>query len=161
MNLFDILEAICDKVAEKFPNQDIYINQVPEGFERPSFYVSMFGFNDRDAWMGALNRTVAFQVVYFSPKDGRGNIDTVSQYTSYITLSTIFQHHGLQVLDRNLKITSVEGGPRDSEVYLTINLDYTFTPEDTPNPEDLYEKMMDLQAKYIIVNTEPMGSIEL
>lgn len=152
MNMFDILETVCDNVAARFPNKDIYINQMPEGFERPSFYVSMFGFNDKDIFQGALKRNTAFQVVYFAPKDARGNIDTASQYSAYMILSQIFQHHGLQVLDRNIKITSVDGGPRDAEVYLTVNFEYIFSPEDVLKPEDLYEIMQVLQTKYIFNN---------
>jgi hypothetical protein len=149
MNMFDILEALCDNVAEKFSGHDIHINQVPEGFKRPSFYVTMIGFGDRDLSQGALKRTTAFQVVYFAPVDRRGIVDTANQYAAYMILSQIFQHHGLQVLDRNIKITSVDGGPRDKEVYLTINFEYGFSPEDMPNPEDLYQKMQELQVKYI------------
>lgn len=149
MNLLDILTKICEEINNKFINDNIYIAKVPEGFKRPSFFVSIINFNDKDLSNQVLNRDTAFQIVYFAPIDKRNNIDIIAQYSAYITLSQIFQHQGLQVKDRNIKITSINGGPRDAEVYLTVNFNYSFVPEDVIDPTILYEKVQDLQLKYI------------
>lgn len=148
MNMFNILETLCDTVHERFPTNKIYINQMPQGFERPSFYVSVVGFNDRDANKHTIERDIIFSIVHFSPVDQRGVVDAIAQYSSYMVLSQIFQHHGLKVKDRFIKITSVDGGPRDKEVYLNIRFGYKFNPEDFIDPESMYELMMNLQLKY-------------
>lgn len=147
MNTFDILETICDNIHEQFPVNPIYIQNTPQGFARPSFYVSIVGFSDSDFSNGTLYRNIAFQVVFFAPKNG-DVVDVVSQYTSYITLSELFTGQSLKVKDRYIKIKSVDGGPRDAEVYLTANFEYAYIPTDIMNPEEVHELMLRLEMKY-------------
>lgn len=147
MNTFDILETICDNIHAQFPTSPIYIQNTPQGFARPSFYVSIVGFNDNDFSNGTLHRNIAFQAVFFAPKNG-DVVDVVSQYTSYITLSELFTGQSLKVKDRYIKITSVDGGTRDAEVYLTVNFEYAYIPTDIMNPEEVYELMLRLEMKY-------------
>lgn len=150
MNLFDMIEAICDNIKLRFPANPIYIMQMPQGFKRPSFYVNLVGFSDRDLCKNGLRRKVIFDVVYFAGQDAKGIVNTVQQFTAYQRLIQIFQGQSLQVKDRYLKITGVDGSPRDAEVYLTISFEYTFTPDvfEDLDPEENIEIMNQLLLKY-------------
>ena len=146
MNIFDVLQSICDHVKSRFPTHPIYIMQVPQGFKRPSFYVNLVGFSDRDLCKDGLRRQAVFEVVYFAQQDAKGVVNPVIQLAAYEKLMQVFQKQSLPVKDRFLKITRVDGSTRDSEVYLTISFEYTFTPE-TAIPVDL-ELMQKLNMNY-------------
>ena len=146
MNIFDVLQSICDHVKSQFPTNSIYIMQVPQGFKRPSFYVNLVGFSDMDLCKDGLRRQAVFEVVHFAQQDAKGVVNPVIQLAAYEQLMQVFQKQSLPVKDRFLKITRVDGSTRDSEVYLTISFEYTFTPE-TAIPVDL-ELMQKLNIKY-------------
>ena len=145
MNLFSILEAICDHIKLAFPSSSIYIMQVPQGFKRPSFYVNLIGFSDRDLCQNALSRQAAFEVVYFAEQDAKGITNPVTQLAAFEQLMQIFQVQSLPVQDRYLKITRVDGSTRDNEVYLTVSFEYTFTPDLNKAEPEL---MQQLNAKF-------------
>ena len=142
MNLFDVLQSLCDHIKTQFPACPIYIMQVPQGFKRPSFYVNLVGFSDRDLCRDGLRRQAGCEVVHFAQQDAKGVVNPVKQFAAYEQLMRIFQQQALPVKDRFLKITRVDGSTRDSEVYLTISFEYTFTPEETiPATLDLMRQL--------------------
>lgn len=156
MDIYYLLKTICDNIAKEFPNQNIYINDVTQGFKRPSFYVSLVTFNDEDLVKGELNRNVTFEIVYFSPINERGQADKLAQSVSHMKLTDIFSTQAITVPtkkgqdDVRVKINSISGGPRDNEVYLTLDFEYGFIPDNDFSPEEAYELMQELQLKYIL-----------
>ena len=145
MNLFNILESICDHIKTAFPAQPIYIMQVPQGFKRPSFYVNLIGFSDRDLCQNGIRRNVAFEIIYFAEQDSKGITNPVTQLVAFERLMKIFQQQSLPVQERYLKITRVDGATRDSEVYLAVSFEYAFTPDLN---KDEAELMQQLNAKF-------------
>lgn len=145
MNLFNILQSICDHIKVAFPAQPIYIMQVPQGFKRPSFYVNLIGFSDRDLCKNGIRRNIAFEIVYFAEQDSKGITNPVTQLVAFERLMQLFQQQSLQAQDRHLKITRVDGSTRDSEVYLTVSFEYAFTPDLS---DDTAELMRQLNVKY-------------
>ena len=149
MDLFDIVKATCDNIKELFPAAPIYIMQIPEGFKRPSFGVGIAGFRDADLCRDGLRRSVSLSITYFAPQDAKGIVNAPDQLAAYQRLLTLFQRQSLPVSDRHLTISRIDGGPRDSEIYLTVGLEYTFTPDlpDHLEPVD-YELMQKLYLDY-------------
>ena len=142
MNLFDILKSTCDQIKAGFPESPIHIIQLPQGFKRPAFSVNLIGFHDKDLCKNGLQRKVALDIVYFAPQDAKGIANPVQLYTEFQKLLEIFRHQSLQVSDRYVKITGVDGGPRESEIYLTVRLEYTFTPgTETETECELMQKL--------------------
>lgn len=144
MNLFDIIKSTCDHIKAVFPAAQIHISQLPQGFERPAFYVNLIGFDDKDLCKNGLQRKLALSIVYFPPQDARGLVNPAQRYEAFQKLLAIFQHQCLKVNERFLKITSIDGGPRDSEIYLDIGIKYSFTPGSEPE----YELMQKLITAY-------------
>lgn len=148
MNIFDILNAICEAVAAQFKTAPIYINNIAKGFERPSFLVKSTNFTDTDMTNGSFRRHSSFQIVYFAPKNEYDEVDGEMQYAAYIALSQIFQGQAFEVEDRFIKITQVQGAPRDAEVYLTVTFDYVFEGDSPLTPTEAYELMKEINLKY-------------
>ena len=147
MNIFDILETICDRVKEQFPDKPIYIMQTPQGFKRPSCYVTLIGLNDRDLCKDGIRRRIIFDVVYFGAQDKNNISNPIEQLTANEKLLKIFHTQSFAVKDRYLKIEDVSGGMRDNEVYLTVSFEYAFTPgleDELPG----YDIMQELNMKY-------------
>lgn len=147
MNIFDILETICDRVKEQFPDKPIYIMQTPQGFKRPSCYVTLIGLNDRDLCKDGIRRRIIFDVVYFGAQDKNNIANPIEQLSANEKLLKIFHTQSFAVKDRCLKIEDVSGGMRDNEVYLTVSFEYSFTPgleDELPG----YDVMRELNMKY-------------
>lgn len=153
MMMFDILETICDRIFERFPGSPIHIKGMPQGFARPAFFTRMAAFQDQDLNKGIMMRNIAYDIVFFAPKDDDGVVDTIQQYASYAIMAQLFQHQSLDVKGRHVKVTSVDGGPRDAEVYLTVNFEYAYAPEDAITPPELMEMMQILEMKYFVIQT--------
>lgn len=149
MDLFYIVESICKHISERFDDTNIYINDVPQGFSRPSFYVGLVDFVDQDLSLGTMNRRATFEIVYFAPLNSRGLTDKFKQHAVYMNMASIFSEHSLAVKDRYIKITSKNGNLTDTEAHLSVNLDYTVDNDSIINVDELCELMRDLQIKYL------------
>ena len=145
MNLFEIIKTVCDNIKATFPETPIHIMQLPQGFKRPAFSVKMIGFADQDLCKNGLRRKLSLDIVCFSPQDAKGSINAVQQLIDFQKLLEIFQRQSLKVNDRYLKITNVDGGPRDAEIYLTVRFEYTFSPSDEIEYEIMQQLFMDYQ----------------
>ena len=152
MTLLDIIEAICDTIKYRFPDNPIYIMQMPQGFKRPSFYVNIIGFTDRDLNLNGIKRNMAIEIVYFANQNKQNVVDAVQQLTAFQTILNIFHGQCITVKDRCPKISKVHSEIRSNEVYLSLNLDYTFTPNTFNDGTIEYELMQNLITKYQEVN---------
>lgn len=150
MDLFYIIESICNEIADNFLNTNIYINQVPQNFKRPSFYVGLIGFSDSDFSLGALNRKAIYEVIYFSELNDRGIANKTKQITDYSNLLNIFNNHSLEVKDRFIKITSKNGSITEKETILNIDFEYTID-NDLVNIDSnrVYEFIKEIQVRYL------------
>ena len=148
MDLFYIIESICEHIRGRFEDTNIYINSVPQGFVRPSFYVGLVDFSDKDLNLGTISRRATFEIVYFAPINSRGLTDKTQQYAAYITMASLFSNHSLAVKDRYLKIVSKNGDLTDSEAHLSVDLEYTVDNDSIDATENLYELMRELSLKY-------------
>ena len=152
MTLLDIIEAICDTIKYRFHDHPIYIMQMPQGFKRPSFYVNIIGFTDRDLNLNGIKRNMAIEIVYFANQNKQNIVDSVQQLTAFQTLLNIFHGQCITVKDRCPKISKVYSEIRSNEVYLSLNLDYTFTPNTFNDGTTEYELMQNIITKYQEVN---------
>lgn len=149
MDLFYIIESICEHIHDRFEEANIYINDVPQGFSRPSFYVELVDFVDTDFNLGTMDRRATFEIIYFAPVNSRGLTDKMKQHAVYMNMASIFSEHSLAVKDRYIKIVSKSGNLTDSEAHLTLNFEYSID-NDCVSEDDLYELMSQLQSKYLL-----------
>jgi hypothetical protein len=129
----EIITAISTLIAQK-NDLTIYIQNVGEGFERPSFLISHINSATNDLNREVIDNNIFIQIVYYAPWDEYENVDAVNQYTMHDTLKGIFKKGYFFVGDRAVKITQLTGGPRDAEIYLTLNLTITEQKQDDVQP---------------------------
>jgi hypothetical protein len=136
----EIIDAISTAIAQK-NDSIIYLNNQPEGFERPSFFISQITYGNEIYNKSVMNNNIFIQIVYFAPyADDYNSVDVVNQYEVFDTLKDIFKSKYIKVVDRAAKITQMTGAPRDAEIYLTLNISLTESTqvvEDVPVAETI------------------------
>lgn len=147
--MVNILNAICETIAKEFTENPIYIDNLPQGFVRPSFYIELVNSRDTDWNTIAQNRQMTFQVMYFGGKDNFDNVSTLELYSVWSILERIF-YRTLKVKDNDYKkITSTELFIRDDILYMTLRLEFGHEISDTHLSSDMiYELMQELHIKY-------------
>jgi hypothetical protein len=127
-----------------------YIQTVPAGFKRPSFLVDYVTDSTEDLNRDMYQERITWQVVYFAPRDSDGirlrfNQITISDQLkealrNAMTLTSPELTEGEEVIRPAViyHIRDVEGGPRDDEVYMTVQLEAEFT-----RPRQAYDLMQE------------------
>lgn len=133
--IMDIINAISILIAQQ-SDATIYLSNQGEGFERPSFFISQINSATSDLNKFVMNNNIFIQIVYFAPfLDDYKNVDAVNQYNISDAIKEIFKVGYFMVGDRAVKVSQMTGGPRNGEVYLTLNL--TLTEDKQPIPEQV------------------------
>lgn len=151
--MINILNAICETIASQFKKSPIYIDTLPQGFVRPSFYIELVNSKDTDWNSTTQNRQMTFQIMYFGRKDDFNNVSTLELYSTWHTLERLF-YRTLKVTDESnkedyKKITSTEIFVRDDVLHMTLRLEFGQIINDTHlSPDRLYELMQELNIKY-------------
>lgn len=148
--MINILNAICETIAKEFPKSPIYIDNLPQGFVRPSFYIELVNSRDEDLNSTAQLREMTFQIMYFGKKDDFDNVSTIELYSVWNALERIF-YRALKVnKDDYKKITSTELLIKDDILFMTLRLEFGYSIKNNIlSPQEIYDLMRDLQIKYL------------
>lgn len=124
----ELIQAIAIVIAGKFEHT-IFIDEIGEDFERPSFFI--YRISDLDTPMNrwTYNTNTIIQIVYFSPLDNYQNIASKADQTSTIkTLKHAFMSSlGVKFGSNfaHLDKTKVDfTGDKDIFLQLTFNTTY-------------------------------------
>lgn len=121
-----IIDAISDKIAALYPDLYVYIDNIPEGFERPSFFVEFIQETSSPMNATTYLREISIQITYFGPLDNYYNVDVPTQYAVYEVIRTAFSGNTyIQVGDRAVKIAKFTGSNKNHEVFFEIDLETT------------------------------------
>jgi hypothetical protein len=122
----EIITAISTLIAQK-TDAPIFLSNQGEGFKRPSFFISQINSGTKDLNKFTIDNNIFIQIVYFAPWDDYENVDAVNQNDMSDLVKGIFKVGYFMVGDRAVKIApnGITGGPRDAEVYITLNLTLT------------------------------------
>jgi hypothetical protein len=133
--IMEIITAISTLIAQK-NDSIVYLNNLGEGFERPSFFISPINTGTTDLNKFTLDNNIFIQIVYYAPYiDDYKNVDATDQYNVSDMLKEIFKIGYFMVGDRAVKVPKITGGPRNAEVYITLNL--TLTEDKQPVQETI------------------------
>lgn len=153
--MFDILNAITEQIAAKFKNP-IYIDNLPQDFVRPSFYVELLNSTDTDMTSGLQERQMAFQITYFGKKDEYEVVSKSELYAVWMILEKLF-YRSLYIKENDYKkISSINQFIKDGSLITTLRLDFSYGIEqDNPlTPEEVYDLMKELNMKYNQIRTD-------
>lgn len=122
--LRDSLDAIRNFINLLYPKTIIYVNNVPEGFRRPSFYVGPAITDDVDLSHKIYRTRTIWQIVYFATVDKVGNPIGFEQIDVSGKLKTgLMEAMNLTGPSGTVyHLSDIEGGPRDAEVYINLTL---------------------------------------
>ncbi len=120
-----IIDAVCNLILSEYPGYTIYLEDLQESFDRPSFYVPFIQETQTDQNKTFYSRNIIMYIIFYAPLNGNNNPDKAVQYTVYENLRQLFSCGYFQIEDRSVKIRQLTGGPKGKEIYLGLNLDVT------------------------------------
>ncbi len=145
----DIITAVKELFAKKYPQETLYTNWTPADFERPSFLIenlnsSVSSFSAGTVKMQALCRITAFVEVDEYHNSQLEELNT----RQYATLG-LFAPGYLRVKDRALKVVKLEGGIAERDyAEVTVTLEWTEDLQEFAHIEELPK------AEHININME-------
>lgn len=139
-----LLNSVCKVIADAYPNIPIYIQEVPQEFERPSFFVTRVTdpreIKNRNIYGVKPN----FQIVYFGERDEANQVLAEPLYETDSKLEELFllalampvipKNEAEKKKKRYAKIESYTSQLRLDEGALYCNLTLDFT-EEIPNED--------------------------
>lgn len=148
--MIEVLNAVCRGIADDFTSSPIYIDNIPSGFIRPSFFVELISCQDTDYTTESQRMQMSFQITYFGKKDSFNNVSSLELYSALNVLQGTF-YRSLELEEGGfVKIDSLEHQIKDGMLFITLRLDFPATITDNHlSPEQTYELMRELQIKYL------------
>ncbi|QAT40837.1 DUF6838 family protein [Clostridium sp. JN-9] len=137
----ELINAIAAVIASKF-GYDIVVDEMGEGFKRPSFFI--YRISDLDMPMNryTYNNNTIIQIVYFSPIDDYGNIKSRADQASTIeTLKYKFMSDlAIEYDGKWAKIKQINSDyTGDKDIFLQLVLDTTIGTRQDPTVPTMKE----------------------
>ena len=120
----EITEAIKDLVEGARPGEPVYIDQLPQGFKRPSTLIEQSGHEWTDANRLAVRVKAQFALTCFSETDAHHISDATALAEMLDATAALFARGYLRVGDRCLKAAATLGGVDFEGSYVDLQLDY-------------------------------------
>lgn len=147
-----LLNSVCSVIASYFTNVPVHIEEVPEGFERGCFYVSLTTGSTELKNFTVYQDNPIFQIVYFGERNEADQVLAENLYEVKETLKRLFVLSmvmpvlppvGSTEKPRYAKIESYSDELRIAEGAIYARLVLNFT-EDIPKAQESYELMEDV-----------------
>lgn len=147
-----LLNSVCKVIADAYPNIPIYIQEVPQDFERPSFFVTKVTDPKEIKNRNIYGKKPNFQIVYFGKRDEANQVLAEPLYETDTKLEELFllalavpvipKDEAEKKKQRYAKIESYTSQLRLDEGALYCNLTLDFT-DNVPKQEvtDLVEEI--------------------
>lgn len=149
-----LLNSICSLLADKYRGVPVYIEDVPEGFQRPSFLVTLATEGTNLLNKNVYRDTSIYQIVYFGRLNASEQVYSERLYKVREELKALFllpgaipviSEKGSTEKRRYAHITSYSSEIRLSEksLYTKIGIDFT---EDTKQEKE-YELIQEIDLE--------------
>lgn len=142
------LDAIRAKLRATFPHiPRIDVNYAPSDFQEPSFYVQWAEYEADSLNVSGYQAQFAWEIVYFPPTDEAGDPDLFDLLeTAGRMLAAFMASPVLTAPDGSVfEIVEVQGGRRDDEAYLRIELS-----ADVERERPQYERMNNVRFDDVV-----------
>jgi hypothetical protein len=126
-----IIDEVNRLLVEIYPNYTVYINQVKDGFERPSFFIEFIIDNSSEINKNTTDESLFLQLTYFAKEDKFGLVDSIEQQEVLIKLKNLFKKGYITVEDRAIRVNA-SGITVDGEIGLNLKFSYF---EDRPSTD--------------------------
>lgn len=142
-----LLNSVCAVIASAYEGVPVHIEEIPEGFERDCFYVSLTTGSTELKNINVYQDDPVFQIVYFGKRNEADQVFAEKLYEVKEKLKELFllqmvlpviPLEGKAEKPRYAKIESYSDEMRISEGAIYARLVLNFT-EDIPKPPDEHE----------------------
>lgn len=142
-----LLNSICKVIASSYTGIPVYIEEVPNDFQRDCFLVTLATESTRFKNFSVYEDTPLFQVVYFGKRNEANQVLAENLYKVKEELKALFllrravpviPLEGVEEKPRYAKLENYSDEVRLSEGALYVKLSLSFT-EDIPRGEDPHE----------------------
>ena len=122
VKLSDILTAVMAPVAEKFPDRYLYIGQMPDRFERPSFFLQLVTTNRIRQSVGTDETEIYLTLTIHEELDASRNGNQHTALDDQDAVMELFRLGILKVSGRALPIAVSNGGQNRGEAYVEMTV---------------------------------------
>lgn len=146
-----LLNSVCKRLAQKYKGIPVYIEDLPEGFVRPSFFVTLATEGTNLKNKNVYEDTPIYQIVFHGRKNEANQVYSEELYKKKEELKALFllpgaipviSVEGSKEKKRYAKVTSYSSEVRLAEKSLYVKVGLSFT-EDTKQEEE-YELIQDV-----------------
>lgn len=150
----DIIEAIQVRIKEEsqtnsllYQLKQVHIDLLPKGFERPCVLVEYITNITTDGNKQLVHVIEFLTLTVFADRDKHGNVNTKDVLELQNAVSSLFRCGYLPVKDRNLHITSSNGGRDWDKAYIDVQLE--FFDRRLEHADETEDKMGNLHTRVI------------
>ena len=131
-----IQDEINKLLVKKYPNFTVYINKIPQDFERPSFAIEFIRNSLEEVNKGIIRETDYFTITYFAELDDYYNTDKFNLQNVLLNIQRVFRSGYIKIEDRAIKVKTSNGGSNDDEIYLDLQFEYYEDREEVKEQEE-------------------------
>lgn len=142
----EIRDAAIKSILAVRPFLQVYTDDLPRDFERPSILVELDSGTREDANIALLQRTETVLTTYFPTLDAHKACDREEMRREVSVLEDVFSGGYLQVGDRALHIIEIKTKLEQDEAYVDVTLQFL---DDRPGPGQQYETMQSAELALI------------
>lgn len=119
----DIMTGIAMVLANAVPENRVYLQKCPEGFERPSFLIEYVKTVCRDVNRKTVGKTISFKLTCFAPED---ESDQENSRLTEMQEKAIqaFADGYIPVIDRAVKVQNCTGSLDVDKAYIDLQFDF-------------------------------------
>lgn len=145
--MIQFFNGLVTVLNNSYPTQPVYIQRLPEGFQRPSFLIEFVSGSTEELTKDTIRQDVIFEIKYYGALDTNGVVDRVKQMEEVAKLQQLFFTGYLDVdTDRKAKIAKINVKPFNEEISISLEMNLT----ENRRTAEVYELMqqIDLSMKY-------------
>lgn len=143
----ELIKAIAVDIAKEFEHY-IYLQDIGEGFKRPSFFIYHVSTKQVDINRRKYNNNILIKIVYFAPLSKYQLPIRLDQLATLEKLKKIFSNMGIRVGDNWIRISDMAVNyTEDKDIFLQLTLDKEEFREDIFNNENNFETMKNIYIR--------------
>lgn len=136
IDFIKIQDEINILLVNKYPDFTVYINKIPQNFERTSFLIEFIRSTPEEVSKGVIKEIDYFTITYFAEVDDYYNTDKFDLQNVLLNIQKIFRKGYIEIEDRAIKVKTSNGGSNDDEIYLDLQFEYYENREEVQEQEE-------------------------
>lgn len=133
----DILRAIQSMLEED--GHKVYLEEVPQGFERPCVLIQHISTQRRDHTRNTLSCTDQLTICAYVDLDAYRRPDAIQRLEAQCSILYAFRGGILPVGNRYIRVTASTGGADADCAYVDLTLEYDVGREDRDTPDTMIQ----------------------